>query len=195
MSDRRSFLLTRLLPALVLGLSLAAGLALWMGRGSGPAFPGIGGPFQLTAQDGQPFTDARLAGKPSLIFFGYTHCPDVCPTALFQVSEVLKALGPDAKANAVFVTVDPERDTPKVLAEYLSSFDPRIVGLTGDRAQVDAMLRAYRVYSKKNPGANGDYAMDHSALVYLIDKAGRFVGGFNLERPPNEAAAQLRAMS
>ncbi len=195
MSARKPVPLARLRPVLLVAAVLVGGLTLWMTRASGPTFAGIGGPFQLTAQDGKPFTEAQLAGKPTLIFFGYTHCPDVCPTTLFQVSEVLKALGPDPKVNAVFVTVDPERDTPKALAEYLSSFDPHIVGLTGDRAQLDPMLKEYRVYSKKNPDANGDYSMDHSALVYLMDKQGRFVGSFNLERPPAEAAAQLRGMS
>lgn len=184
-----------LLMSLALGLVVAAlGFAAWLSLGPAPsAFPGIGGPFTLTAQSGKPVTEKALLGRPSLMFFGYTHCPDVCPTTLFQVSEVLRAMGAEPGVNAAFATVDPERDTPAVLADYLSSFDPHILGLTGDRASVDAMLKSYRVYSKKVPGKDeGDYTMDHSALVYLMDKQGRFVGAFNLDRPIADSVAQLR---
>ena len=171
------------------------GIAAWLSVGSGPsAFPGIGGPFTLTAQNGKAVTEKTLEGRPSLVFFGYTHCPDVCPATLFQISELFRAMGPQPGANAVFVTVDPERDTPAVLADYLSSFDPHILGLTGDRAAVDAMLKGYRVYAKKVPGKGDDYTMDHSALVYLMDKSGHFVGSFNLDRPPAENIAQLRKL-
>ena len=112
-----------------------------------------------------------MKGRPYLVFFGYTHCPDVCPTSLFEISEVFKALGKDAdRAGALFVTVDPERDTPAVLKEYLSNFDPHLRGLTGDPAAVAAALKAYRVYAKKVPLTDGDYTMDHTAVVYLMDK-------------------------
>ena len=153
----------------------------------------IGGPFKLVDQNGQAVTDEVLKGKPSLIFFGFTHCPDVCPTALFEMSELYKALGPDGdKVGAYFVSVDPERDTPAVLKEYLSSFDPRLRGLTGDPAAVAAMEKAYRVYSKKVPLDGGGYTMDHTALVYLMNKDGQFVAPFNLKRKPDEAAADLK---
>ena len=152
----------------------------------------VGGPFALQDQDGRPVTDAALVGKTSLIFFGFTRCPDVCPTTLYQMTQVYTALGADAgKVGAYFVSVDPERDTPKQLKEYLSSFDPHIVGLTGDRPAVDAMLQAYRVYAKKVPTGGDDYTMDHTALVYLMDKGGRFVGAFNMQRPADEAAKEL----
>jgi protein SCO1/2 len=153
----------------------------------------IGGPFKLTDQNGQAVTEEVLKGKPSLLFFGFTHCPDVCPTALFDMSELYKALGPDGdKVGAYFVSVDPERDTPAVLKEYLSSFDPRLRGLTGDPVAVAAMEKAYRVYSKKIPLDGGGYTMDHTALVYLMNKDGQFVAPFNLKRKPEEAAADIK---
>jgi protein SCO1 len=153
----------------------------------------IGGPFQLVDQTGAVVTQDVLKGKPSLIFFGFTHCPDVCPTALFEMSEVFGAMGPDAdKLQAFFITVDPERDTPEVMKSYLSSFAPQLKGLTGTPAQVDAVKRGYRVYSKKVPLEGGDYTMDHTAVVYLMDKTGTFVAPFNLKRAPAEAVADLR---
>lgn len=153
----------------------------------------IGGPFQLIDQDGRTVTDADFKGKPLLVFFGYTHCPDVCPTTLFELSEVMRKLGPEAdKVNAVFVTVDPERDTPAVMKDYMSSFDPHVHGLTGDNEAIAKVLRQYRVYAKKAPQPNGDYAMDHTAIVYLMDKDGRFVAPFNAGRKVEDAAADLR---
>jgi protein SCO1 len=153
----------------------------------------IGGPFQLTDQAGQTVTDQSLKGKPTLIFFGFTHCPDVCPTSLFEISEVLKAMGKDAdRVNALFVSVDPERDTAAAMKDYLSSFDPHLKGLTGDPESVAKVLSAYRVYSKKVPLKDGDYTMDHTALIYLMDREGRFVSPFNLKRTPAEAATDLK---
>jgi protein SCO1/2 len=153
----------------------------------------IGGPFSLTDQNGRTVTDQDLKGRPSLMFFGFTHCPDVCPTALFEVSEIMRALGPDAdRVRALFVTVDPERDTPATLKDYLSSFDPHLSALTGDPEAVAAMAKAYRVYYKKVPLSEGGYTMDHTAIVYLMNKDGRFVAPFNLKRRPEEAAADLK---
>jgi protein SCO1 len=153
----------------------------------------IGGPFTLTDQDGRTVTDQDLRGHPFLVFFGFTHCPDVCPTALFEISEVLGKLGPDAqKVSALFVTIDPERDTPAAMKDYLSSFNPRLVGLTGDAAAIAAVAKEYRVYVKKVPLDGGDYTMDHTALVYLMDKNGKFVAPFNLKRTSEDAAADLR---
>jgi protein SCO1/2 len=153
----------------------------------------IGGPFTLIDQDGRTVTDKDLRGRPFLVFFGFTHCPDVCPTALFEISEVLGKLGPDAqRVSALFVTIDPERDTPVQMKDYLSSFNPRLVGLTGDPAAIAAVAKEYRVYVKKVPLDHGDYTMDHTALVYLMDKDGRFVAPFNLKRSTEDAAADLR---
>ena len=153
----------------------------------------IGGPFQLTDQAGQTVTEKDLKGRPTLIFFGFTHCPDICPTSLFEISEVLKAMGKDAdRVNAFFVSVDPERDTAAAMKDYLSSFDPHLKGLTGNPEAVAKVLSAYRVYSKKVPLKDGDYTMDHTALIYLMDRDGQFVSPFNLKRTPAEAATDLK---
>jgi len=183
--------------AFLAGLFVCFGVILLVaGRGPGPlpqAAAAIGGPFELVDQDGRTITDRDMKGRPFLVFFGFTNCPDVCPTTLFEVSEVLRALGPDAdKVSALFVTVDPERDTPAQLKDYISSFDPHLRALTGDPAVVAAMTRAYRVYAKKVPQENGEYTMDHTAIVYLMDKDGRFVAPFNLKRRTADAAADLR---
>ena len=151
----------------------------------------IGGPFKLVAQDGRTVTDADFIGAPLLVFFGYTNCPDVCPTTLQQISDILHKMGSDKKIAVLFVTVDPERDTPAVLKDYLSSFDPRIIGLSGDRPAIDAAMRAYRVYAKKVPAGGDAYSMDHTAIVYLMDKQGRFVSAFNAEQPVDAAAKDL----
>jgi protein SCO1/2 len=177
--------------------SLAIGLALTLWLLGGPrvvtAASAIGGPFQLVDQSGQTVSDKDLQGKPTIIFFGFTHCPDVCPTALFEMSEVLRAMGGDAKRlNAFFVSVDPERDTPELMKSYLSSFDPNLKGLTGSPEAVARMVSAYRVYAKKVPLKDGDYTMDHTALIYLMDRDGKFVAPFNIKRRPEEAAADLK---
>ena len=155
----------------------------------------IGGPFTLIDQHGQPFTDKALLGKPSLVFFGFTYCPEVCPTTLTRMSGWLKALGPDAdKLNIVFISVDPERDTPKQLASYLSAFDPRIHGLTGTQAQVDKAADAYRVYHRKVPLAGGGYTMDHSAAIYILDRKGAFSSILTYDEPDAKALAALKAL-
>jgi protein SCO1/2 len=161
--------------------------------GVGQAVAAVGGPFHLEDQNGKPFSDTDMKGHPFLVFFGFTHCPDICPTTLFDISQVMRALGPDAdRAGALFITVDPERDTPTVIKDYLSNFDPHLRGLTGDQAEVTAAIKAYRVYAKKVPLDNGDYTMDHTAVVYLMDKDGRFVAPFNTKRTPEAEAAELR---
>ena len=158
-----------------------------------PQGSAVGGSFRLIDQDGRTVTDQDMKGKPFLVFFGFTHCPDVCPTALFDMSEVFRKLGPDAdRATALFITVDPERDTPQALKTYLSSFDPHLRALTGDQAAIDGAIRAYRAYAKKVPNPDGSYTIDHTALVYLMDKNGGFVAPFNLQRRPEESAADLR---
>jgi protein SCO1/2 len=177
--------------SLLIGLVL---LFLVLGGGRNVAAPAaIGGPFQLTDQSGQTVTDKSLQGRPTLIFFGFTHCPDVCPTSLFEMSEVLRAMGKDAdRVNAYFISVDPERDTPAAMKDYLSSFDPHLKGLTGDPEVMAKVTSEYRVYAKKVPLKDGDYTMDHTALVYLMDRDGRFVSPFNLKQPPEQAAAELK---
>ena len=183
--------------AFLAGLALCFGVVLILaGRLSSPVaqqIASIGGPFKLVDQNGQVVTDQDLKGRPFLVFFGFTHCPDVCPTTLFEVSEIFRALGPDAdRARALFITVDPERDTPAAMKDYLSSFDPHLSGLTGDPAEIAAVAKAYRVYFKKVPLDEGNYTMDHTAIVYLMDKTGRFVSPFNIKRPTDVEAADLR---
>jgi protein SCO1/2 len=153
----------------------------------------VGGPFQLVDQDGKMVTDKDFRGRPLLVFFGFTHCPDICPTTLFEVSEVFNRLGKDAeKVSAIFVTVDPERDTPEKLKLYLSSFHPRISALSGSEAQIEAIKKAYYVYAKRIPLDGGGYTMDHTSVVYLMDKEGKFVAPFNLKRDADAAANDLR---
>jgi len=177
--------------SLVIGLLVM----LWaLGGGRSIATPAaIGGPFQLTDQSGQTVTEKEMQGRPTLIFFGFTHCPDVCPTSLFEISEVLRAMGQDAdRVNAYFISVDPERDTADAMKDYLSSFDPHLKGLTGPPEDLAKVISEYRVYAKKVPLKDGDYTMDHTALVYLMDREGKFVAPFNLKRTPDEAAIDLK---
>jgi protein SCO1/2 len=176
---------------LVLAAAAVAVVAAWLvftpARRAGPL---IGGPFALETGDGKTVTDKDMLGHPYLVYFGYTHCPDVCPTSLAQISDVLAKL-PGQPVKALFITVDPERDTPKLMADYVSSFDSRIVGLSGSPQAIDEVEKAFRVYAKKGPVKDGDYAMDHSSVVYLMDKSGQFVEAFNLERSASEAAKEL----
>ncbi len=183
------------LGAFVAGLVLfSAVIFIVTGRSPAPiAMSTVGGPFRLVDQNAKPITEQDFKGQPFLVFFGFTHCPDVCPTTLFEVSEIFRALGPEAKnLRAMFVTVDPERDTPAVIKDYLASFDPRITGATGDVDAITAAEKSYRVYAKKVPTDGGGYTMDHTAIVYLMSKDGRFVAPFNMKRRPEEAAAELK---
>src|SRR5438552_15157334 len=187
-------------PLVIVGAfagSLVVGLVLMLWALGGfrhvAAPAAIGGPFQLTDQAGQTVTEKTMQGHPTLIFFGFTHCPDVCPASLFEMSEVLKAIGSDAdRVNAWFVSVDPERDTAVAMKDYLSSFDPHLKGLTGEPQAVAKVISVYRVYARKVPLKDGDYTMDHTALIYLMDRDGNFVAPFNLKRTPEEAAKDLK---
>ena len=165
-------------------LLIAAGLGgyAWMNRqldqprGTGTAL--VGGPFTLTDQNGQRVTEKDFLGSYMLVFFGYTYCPDVCPTELQVMMAALDALGPDSrKIQPVFVSIDPERDKPEVLKAYVGNFGPRLLGLTGTPEEVAAVAKAYRVYYGKAANASGsaDYLMDHSSIIYLMGPDGRFV--------------------
>src|SRR5471030_3297901 len=195
--NARTVRLLLILGSFLAGLVLFSSIVLIVGRRNPVSVimtsAAIGGPFQLLDQDAKPVSEQDFKGKPLLVFFGFVHCPDICPTTLFEMSEVLRKLGPDAdRVNALFITVDPERDTPAVLKDYLSSFEPQIHGLTGDPAAIAAVEKTYRVYAKKVPLDGGEYTMDHSAVLYLMNKEGKFVAPFNLKRPPEAAAADLR---
>jgi cytochrome oxidase Cu insertion factor (SCO1/SenC/PrrC family) len=154
----------------------------------------IGGPFAMTDHNGKRVTDKDFLGKPMLVSFGFTFCPDVCPTQLYQITEALAALGPKAAAiQPVFVSIDPERDTPEALKSYVANFAPGYVGLTGTPADVAAMARAYRVYYAKveKPGDPSSYTMDHSSIIYLMDSRGRFLKHFTSKSSAAELAQEL----
>ncbi len=189
--SRRLFLSLAVFLLGLMGLCVAF-LMLISGQ-QGAQAVAIGGPFHLTSMDGRQVTDADFKGHPFLVFFGYTHCPDICPTELFQISQVLEARGNDQQIKVLFITVDPERDTPAVMKKYLSSFDPRIIGLSGTREETNAVEKEYRVYARKAPTQDGNYAMDHTAVIYLMDKRGRFASAFNVDRPPQVAAKDLNS--
>ena len=190
--------------AIWVAVVLLAGAAVWLtvaGRQPGGvpspvASATVGGAFSLTDQTGATVTEAALKGHPSALFFGYTFCPDVCPTTLSDLTLYLSKLGPDGdKLKVYFVTVDPERDTQKTMADYLRAFDPRITGLTGSRLAIDQILKAYKVYSKKVPGENGaPYTMDHTATVYLLDKNAALVGTVDYQENPDDALAKLKRL-
>lgn len=189
--------LTLMLGAFLAGLVLCGAVILLaigpISTQSGPQVAAIGGPFRLINQDGQTVTDQDLRGRPFLAFFGFTHCPEICPTTLFEISEIFRKLGPDGdRARALLITVDPERDTPKALKEYLSSFDPRLSGLTGDADAIAAVAKSYRAIYRKVPLEQGGYTVDHTAIVYLMDKQGRFVAPFSLKRSIEASVAELR---
>ena len=155
----------------------------------------IGGPFQLVDQNGKPVSDADLKGKWQLLFFGYTHCPDTCPTALNEISLALDRLGKKrSEVEIVFITVDPERDTPEVLKSYMQSFDAPIVALTGSADQVAKAAKAYRVYYAKHPRPDGGYDMDHSAVIYVMDPQGRFTATLTPDATAAAIAERLQKL-
>lgn len=144
---------------------------------TGTGVAAIGGPFTLTRSDGKAVTERDFLGKPTAIFFGFTFCPEVCPTTLYELTGLIKELGPEAdKMNFVFVSVDWGRDGPKEMASYLSAFDGHIQGLSGTEAEIETVTKAYRVYYKRVPVEGGDYTIDHTASVYLMDGKGQFIG-------------------
>jgi protein SCO1/2 len=155
----------------------------------------IGGPFQLVSTNADTVTDQSYRGKWLLIYFGYTFCPDACPTALNVMSVALEKLGQDAgKLQPLFITVDPNRDTREVMSEYLKSFDPRIVGLTGSQDQIDGVVKEYRIYvEQQKSGTEGnDYLVSHSARIYLMDPSGKFANVIDGNETGETIAARLR---
>jgi protein SCO1/2 len=183
---------------LAIGLGVVLAERTWFRPAPSPetrAVSGIGGAFSMVDQKGRRFTEADLQGKPTALFFGYTFCPDVCPTTLLEASYWMTELGADAdKLRVVFVTVDPERDTPAKLDEFVGSFDPRFIGLSGNREETDRIIKAFRVYARKVDGAGGDYTMDHTAAVYLLDRDARFVGVINFQEETAKALAKIRPL-
>jgi protein SCO1 len=185
---------TRLLVALVAAL---VGVALgWLIQSFDFTAPAqVGGKFALTDQDGRRVTDSSYRGKAMAVFFGFTNCPDICPTGLARMAEIMDALGPDAaKLQPIFVTVDPRRDTPEVMKSYVEHFSDRIIGLTGSEAEIAAVAKAYRVYFKiqGDPATDPNYVVDHSAFVYVMDAKGGFVGTFTPDTQVDAAVKLIR---
>ncbi|HEY4114026.1 MAG TPA: SCO family protein [Rhizomicrobium sp.] len=155
--------------------------------------PQVGGPFALLDGNGDTRTDRDFRGRWMMIYFGYTHCPDVCPTTLSLMSAVMDRLGGRASRVApIFISVDPLRDTPAVMKQYLSSFGARFIGLTGPRSHVASVASEYRVYFRRRPLPGGDYAVDHSSVIYLMDPNGKFAADYNNSQSPDEIAADLK---
>ena len=190
LTRRRALMLA---PAAILGAGLL-GAALFASTREEPAIP-IGGPFALQDGDGKTVTDQAFRGRWMLVYFGYTHCPDACPTALQDMANALDQLGPKKQQVAiVFITVDPERDTPGVMKDYVAAFEAGIVPLGGSQEAVAEAAKAYRVYFAKHPTKDGGYDMDHSSIIYLMDPRGRFVANFTHDTPPDQIAAKLKSL-
>jgi protein SCO1 len=192
-----------LLAGFLLLLSAEIGVYLYLGRvaqsGGGLAAadtPAIGGPFSLVDQDGKAVTDRDFQDKWLIVYFGYTHCPDACPTALSALAAMMDKLGPvGERVRPLFITVDPERDTQAVLKDYVSAFAPSIVGLTGTLEQTSAVAKSYRVYAAKGPvDATGGYEVAHSSVLYVMDPTGRFVRAFGLDMTPEQMAASVKQL-
>lgn len=190
-----------LIPYLLLVAAVAGGL-LWheseslprLGRTVSVGKTTVGGPYALTDQDGRPRSSADFRGRFQLIYFGYSFCPDVCPTTLAVMSDALDKMGADAnRIVPIFITVDPARDTAKVMKQYVAAFGPRFVGLTGSQAALDKVEEEFRVYARKQPLEGRTYAMDHSSVVYLMGPDGRLVKYYNDPLSPDQLAKDLKS--
>ena len=195
--------LVALIAAVIGGVAIGAGTH-FLTRSDAPALvremagvgeATIGGPFRLVDTDGRERTPDDFRGKIMLVEFGYTFCPDVCPLGLQLFADVLDQLGPAAdQVQPIFITLDPERDTPEVLRSYTDHFSPRIVALTGTREQIDAATKAFRVYYRlgTDRAANPNYLVDHSAILYVLGRDGKYLAHFTHETPPDRVVALLR---
>jgi len=195
MALKRSLLIPLVVFVTGLGVLLATALFIFQPQQQQSAgrVP-IGGPFRLTSHEGKPFTDADLKGKPFAVFFGFTHCPEVCPTTLYDLTQDLESLGSDAdKLRVAFITVDPAQDTPELMKTYLSSFDPRIVGLTGTEEEIAAVAKEYKIYYRKVPTDSG-YTMDHTATIFLMDSKGDFYGTSNFQETAEIRRSKLKQL-
>ena len=180
-------------------LALAGGLGYITYRMTSNAPPvqqaSIGAPFNLVDDQGSPITEKALNGHPSLVYFGYTHCPDVCPTTLYDMAGWFKVLGPKADTlKAYFFSVDPQRDTPAIMHSYTSNFTNRITGVTGNPQEMQKAITGWRIYAKKVPTADGDYLMDHTALVLLVDSSGRLRGTIPYGAPNDQAVQKIEKL-
>jgi cytochrome oxidase Cu insertion factor (SCO1/SenC/PrrC family) len=197
-------MIARLATIAVLGLAFGALVAVLALPGARERFIGppvaqsttsgkalVGGPFALQDPAGKTVTDADFRGRTLLVFFGYTYCPDVCPATLQVIAAALDKLGPRADRIApLFISVDPERDTPQKMGEYVQSFSPRIIGLTGTPTQIDAVKKAYRAFAQK-AGTGSDYTVDHSAIIYVMGPDGSYLAHFTPATSVDQMAARL----
>lgn len=198
---RQRVLILVLLVMAAVSAAIAAALVARSDRGTGRS-AGIGevqlgGPLDLVHHSGRRFGEAELVGKYRLVYFGYTYCPDMCPLGLLTMSEALDRLPPELaqKVQPIFVSVDPERDTPAVLADYVASFHPRLIGLTGTVAEIEAVKKAWRVYARKSEEKRGeDYLVDHSTFTYLMGPDGRYLAHFGHGTSPEQMAERIRAI-
>jgi protein SCO1/2 len=178
-------------------LLIGAGGFLWLSSSGGNNPIGIGGPFTLRDGTGKPVTDKDFRGKYMLVYFGYTFCPDVCPTTLSAVADAMDKLGPAAsRIQPLFITVDPKRDTPAVVNQYAAAFGPSIEGLTGTPEEIATVAKEYRVYyaeHRTGPGPN-DYSMDHSSVLYLMSPDGGFIAPVRADQSGDEIAASLKKL-
>lgn len=192
----RSQRLTVWLAAAIVAVGLSAAAAYLLTRNDKGGIADIGGRIDLNSMNGGRFTSADIGGKPYAIFFGFTRCPNVCPTTLSDLTLDLGEMGPDAdKLRVFFVSVDPDRDTPASMKEYLSAFDPHILGLTGTPEEIAAIAKDYRVFYRKVPTTDGDYTMDHTASVYLMNGKGDFVGTIAFEEDRKVQVEKLKRLA
>jgi len=189
-----------LIPYLLLVSAMIGGV-LWyesekvpgLGRVVSTGQADVGGPFRLTGQDGKSVTDQDFRGRYMLIYFGYSFCPDVCPTTLSVMAQALEKIGGRSRQVApIFITIDPERDTPKVLDDYMKAFGPSFVGLTGSVDEIKAVEKKYRVYAVKKPLEGGNYGMDHSSVIYLMGPDGKLVSFYDEAISPDDLAKELK---
>ncbi len=183
---------------------VAAGLVVFLWQESKteqPAFSQtamapIGGPFTLIASNGKPFTSAELNGKPAAVFFGFTHCPDVCPTTIARLTKLRRELGKgDDALSIVFISVDPERDTPAEVDTYMKLYDTPVIGLTGTPAQIEQVKKQFGIFSRKVERPGGSYSVDHTATVILLDRNGQFSSTISMEEGNEVALAKLRRIT
>jgi protein SCO1/2 len=178
-------------------LLIGAGGLLWLTSGGGGGGLGIGGPFTLQDGSGKRVTDKDFRGKYMLVYFGYTFCPDVCPTTLNAVADAMDKLGPSAsRIQPLFITVDPKRDTPAVVKQYAAAFGPSIEGLTGTPEEIATVAKEYRVYYAEHRTGTGpnDYSMDHSSVLYLMSPTGGFIAPVRADQSGDEIAANLKKL-
>jgi len=187
-----------LIPYILLAAAILSGW-LWHagdlagGRIGQSGMADIGGPFSLIDQDGKPRTDADFRGRYMLVYFGYSNCPDVCPVSLGVIADAEERLGAkSARVAPIFITIDPERDTPRILKQYLAVFSPKLIGLTGSAKEIRKAEEEYRVFVQRHAGQNGNYSFDHSNIIYLMGPDGRFVANYDETIGPDGLAAELR---